>query len=58
MQNIRELALSAGAESRLAETLAHRYWQAYKEDIRPGYRSDDCRQGGAWDIHPASEDWP
>jgi hypothetical protein len=46
-----------GVDAAYATELAQLYWQHYGEEL-PVYRSRECRNGGTFDLHPATSAWP
>jgi hypothetical protein len=46
-----------GVDATYASGLAALYWEHYAEEL-PIYRSRECRDGGAYDLRPASAVWP
>jgi hypothetical protein len=46
-----------GVDGAYARSLAALYWNHYGEEL-PVYRSRECGDGGAYDLHPRSSDWP
>jgi hypothetical protein len=46
-----------GVDPAYARSLAAVYWDHYGEELAV-YRSRECRDGGAYDLHPRSSDWP
>jgi hypothetical protein len=58
MQHIRVAARMLGGSRAYADELAARYWSDVYPTRPRDYRSDKCRDGGAYDIRPASSVWP
>jgi hypothetical protein len=58
MQLVRKTARALGAEAGYARALAKVYWEQVYKRAPPAYRSRDCRNGGAFDLRPASASWP
>jgi hypothetical protein len=46
-----------GVDGRDAHALGALYWQHYDEEL-PAYSSPECRDGGAYDLRPATSAWP
>ncbi|MFN2471776.1 MAG: hypothetical protein ABR583_12480 [Gaiellaceae bacterium] len=58
MQDARRLGRLIGLAGKTADTIAERYWrERYPLNEFP-YRSEECRDGGALDLHPDSRIWP
>jgi len=57
LQSAATTARRLGVDAAYARGLAALYWEHYAEEL-PAYRSRDCREGGAYDLHPASSAWP
>ena len=57
IQTAAATARRLGADPEYAAGLAGLYWQHYGEEL-PVYRSSECRDGGAYDLHGASSSWP
>jgi hypothetical protein len=58
MQMTRDAARRLGATRAYAAKLAEVYWEELYALLPDDYRSDECRDGGAMDAHPASTVWP
>jgi hypothetical protein len=58
MQRIRVAALGLGRTAHEGRYLATLYWRHWYPWITPSYRSQECRNGGRLDLHPASDVWP
>jgi hypothetical protein len=58
LQMTRDAARRLGANRPYAATLARTYWTEVYELLPAGYRSDECRDGGALDASPNSRVWP
>jgi hypothetical protein len=58
MQHIREAARTLGASRAYADELAERYWDEVYPTRSAEYRSEKCRDGGAYDIRKDSSIWP
>jgi hypothetical protein len=58
MQHIRMAARMLGASRAYADELAERYWSDLYPMRPRDYRSDKCRNGGAYDLRPESSVWP
>jgi hypothetical protein len=46
-----------GVDATYAQGLGTLYWQHYDQEL-PAYGSPECRDGGGYDLHPASSTWP
>jgi hypothetical protein len=57
MQLARRAASRLGVEGDYASRLLRAYAGRYGDEL-PEYRSPECRDGGALDLHPASAAWP
>jgi hypothetical protein len=57
LQRNAALALALGASEAVARELALAYWTDYFPRMGPGYRSPDCRQGGALDEDLPTSPW-
>jgi hypothetical protein len=57
MQHDRQLAEILGASPDAAQQLAVRYWQTVYPRMPDAYRSNDCRPGGALDLHLDGAAW-
>jgi hypothetical protein len=55
---MRRLARLLGTSQSYADLLAHAFWTALYGFNTPKYKSAECRDGGALDLHPASDVWP
>jgi hypothetical protein len=58
VQNTARTAEMLGATATQARSLAERYWTEFYPRLPNEYRSNDCRDGGSLDRHPATSDWP
>jgi hypothetical protein len=61
MQSIWFVATSLGASVAEAQRIALTYWRttyAQRQYTTPTYWSADCRDGGKYDLRPASHSWP
>jgi hypothetical protein len=61
MQSIWFVATSLGASVAEAQHIALTYWRttyAQRQYTTPTYWSADCRDGGKYDLRPASHSWP
>ena len=61
MQSIWFVATSLGASVAEGQRIADFYWKtiyAERRQTTPSYWSADCRDGGKYDLRPASHDWP
>lgn len=58
MQRMRRLALLLGTSQSYADLLARTFWTELYRFNLPNYKSAECRDGGALDLHPASNVWP
>jgi hypothetical protein len=58
MQHIRIAARRLGASPDYADQLAERYWSEVYPMRPRDYRTDKCRDGGAYDIRKESSVWP
>ncbi len=61
MQSIWYVATSLGASVAEGQRIAAYYWQttyARRQYTTPAYWSTDCRDGGKYDLRPASHAWP
>ena len=61
MQSIWYVATSLGASVAEGQRIAAFYWRttyAQREQTTPTYWSADCRDGGKYDLRPASHNWP
>lgn len=61
MQSIWFVATSLGATVAEGQRIAAYYWQniyAEREQSTPTYWSAQCRDGGKYDLRPASHSWP
>lgn len=58
MQHIRIAARMLGASRPYADQLAERYWKEVYPTRPRDYRSQKCRNGGAYDIRRKSSVWP
>jgi hypothetical protein len=52
------VATRLGATSAFARSVASEYWASYYRGQDPGYRSAECRDGGALDLFPGRPGWP
>jgi hypothetical protein len=57
MQHDTAMAEDLGAPPAAAHALAVTYWHTVYPDMPDGYTSDDCRPGGALDLHLADAPW-
>jgi len=57
IQLMRESAIKLGATPHNAVALQRMYWQHYDQEL-PAYRSPECRNGGAYDLHPTQTVFP
>lgn len=58
MQVSHLVAEALGATAAQARALQARYFAEIYPNIRSDYRSGDCREGGAYDIHPERAEFP
>jgi hypothetical protein len=61
MQSIWYVATSLGASVAEGQRIAAYYWRttyARRQQTTPTYWSADCRDGGKYDLRPASHGWP
>jgi hypothetical protein len=58
MQRIPIAAAGLGRTADEGRYLATLYWRHWYPWITPSYRSQECRNGGRLDLHPASDVWP
>lgn len=61
MQSIWFVATSLGASVAEGQRIAAYYWRttyAQRQEATPTYWSADCRDGGKYDLRPASHNWP
>ena len=61
MQSIWFVATSLGASVAEGQRIASFYWQttyANRQQTTPAYWSAECRDGGRYDLRPASHSWP
>jgi hypothetical protein len=61
MQSIWFVATSLGASVAEGQRIAAFYWQttyARRQQTTPAYWSPECRDGGKYDLRPASHAWP
>jgi len=61
MQSIWFVATSLGASVAEGQRIAGFYWKtiyAERRQTTPSYWSADCRDGGKYDLRPASHNWP
>jgi hypothetical protein len=61
MQSIWFVATSLGASVAEGQRIAAFYWQttyARRQQTTPAYWSAECRDGGKYDLRPASHQWP
>ena len=61
MQSIWFVATSLGASVAEGQRIAAFYWRttyARRQQTTPAYWSADCRDGGKYDLRPASHGWP
>lgn len=58
MQDMRSAARALGASIADADALAGIYWEQVYPRNDDAYRSDECRDGGAFDRQPQSPRWP
>jgi hypothetical protein len=61
MQSIWFVATSLGASVVEGQRIAAFYWRtmyAQRQQSTPSYWSSDCRDGGKYDLRPASHGWP
>ena len=61
MQSIWFVATSLGASVAEGQRIAAFYWKttyAQREHSTPTYWSAECRDGGKYDLRPASHAWP
>jgi hypothetical protein len=61
MQSIWYVATSLGATVAEGQRIAAYYWRttyAQRQQSTPAYWSADCRDGGKYDLRPASHGWP
>jgi hypothetical protein len=61
MQSIWFVATSLGAPAAEAQRIASYYWKtsyADRQTSTPTYWSAECRDGGKYDLRPASPNWP
>ncbi|MDX6470843.1 MAG: hypothetical protein QOF75_2646 [Gaiellaceae bacterium] len=61
MQSIWFVATSLGATAAEGQHIAAYYWRttyAHREQTTPTYWSAECRDGGRYDLRPASHGWP
>jgi hypothetical protein len=56
-QNDSRMAQIMGAPPEAARALALRYWATVYPYMRDGYRTSDCRAGGALDLHLPDPPW-
>lgn len=57
-QRIRPLARVLGASKDYAAGLAVFAWRVLYAPLPPSYKNFACRNGGPWDLNPASPSWP
>lgn len=57
MQHDTVMAQDLGAPALAAHALAVTYWLTVYPDMPDGYRSDQCRPGGALDLHQPNAPW-
>jgi hypothetical protein len=58
MQHIRQAARRLGAVKTYADELARRYWTELYPTRPADYRTNKCRDGGAYDVRKKSPIWP
>jgi hypothetical protein len=58
VQRTAETARLLGATPAQADALAATYWEEVYPDMSADYRSDECKDGGAMDLHPDDTSWP
>jgi hypothetical protein len=61
MQSIWYVATSLGATAAEGQHIAQFYWKtiyAQRQQTTPEYWSPECRDGGKYDLRPASHAWP
>jgi hypothetical protein len=58
VQRLERTARLLGADAELAAGLAERYWEDVYPQQEPPYSSEECRDGGAFDLDPEWDDWP
>lgn len=58
IQNTARAAEMLGATPTQARSLAKRYWTEFYPRLPAEYQSNECRDGGSLDRHPATADWP
>ncbi len=58
MQHIRQAARRLGAVGAYADELAERYWTEVYPSRPADYRTEKCRDGGAYDVRKESPIWP
>ncbi len=58
MQRMRRLAQLLGTSRSYADVLARTFWNNLYRFNPPRYKSAECRDGGALDLHPDSAVWP
>jgi hypothetical protein len=58
MQHIRQAARRLGAVRAYADELAERYWTEIYPTRPADYRTNKCRDGGAYDVRKESAIWP
>jgi hypothetical protein len=57
IQLARQTAVELGATPQEGASLQALYWSRYGDEL-PEYRSPECRDGGAYDLHPADPAFP
>ena len=57
IQQMKDSAIKLGATPEYATALQRVYWQHYDQEL-PAYRSPECRNGGAYDLHPTQTVFP
>lgn len=58
MQELQRAAGLLGMTQREGRLLASVYWQRWYAALKPPYWSNECRNRGAFDLHPGSDVWP
>lgn len=58
MQELPRAAGLFGRTQREGRLLASVYWQRWYAALKPPYWSSNCRNRGAFDLHPESDIWP
>jgi hypothetical protein len=58
MQRLPRAAKLLGRSTAEGHYLARLFWRVWYPRVLPAYRSAECRNGGALDLHPDSNVWP